>query len=133
MWTGQVLTSSHSFLYTHITVQLFTADVGHHYERLLAEIFHCRSALETARTTDLLHCKENTIYVFQEKELRGLSLNLHIHVSVSDLYILWIGPHIFLQQNRQTNRGNIYLNRPQTHECGNWDWGRTIPFLGIFV
>ncbi len=21
----------------------------------------------------------------------------------------------------------------QTHKCGNWDWGRTISFLGIFV
>ncbi len=31
----------------------------------------------------------------------------HIHVSVSDLYIPRIGPHIFLQQNRQTSRGNI--------------------------
>ncbi len=27
--------------------------------------------------------------------------------------------------------GNI--NRSQTHECGNWDWGRAISFLGIFV
>ncbi len=28
--------------------------------------------------------------------------------------------------------GNIlYINRSQTHECGNWDWGRAIPFLGI--
>ncbi len=24
-----------------------------------------------------------------------------------------------------------YVVRSQTHECGNWDWGRTIPFLGI--
>ncbi len=24
-----------------------------------------------------------------------------------------------------------YINRSQTHGCGNWDWGRTIPFLGI--
>jgi hypothetical protein len=24
-----------------------------------------------------------------------------------------------------------YLNRSQTHECGNWVWGRAIPFLGI--
>ncbi len=24
-----------------------------------------------------------------------------------------------------------YINRPQTHECGNGDWGRTIPFLWI--
>jgi hypothetical protein len=22
-----------------------------------------------------------------------------------------------------------YINRSQTHECGNWDSGRTIPFL----
>ncbi len=28
----------------------------------------------------------------------------HIHVYVSDLYIPRIGPHIFLQQNRQTYR-----------------------------
>jgi hypothetical protein len=33
-----------------------------------------------------MHCKEIWIYVFPEKELRGLSTNLRIHVSVSDLY-----------------------------------------------
>ncbi len=33
------------------------------------------------------HCNENPIYVLPEKELRGLSPNFHIHVSVSDLYI----------------------------------------------
>ncbi len=26
-----------------------------------------------------------------------------------------------------------YIIRSQTHECGNWDWGPNIPFLGIFV
>jgi hypothetical protein len=35
-----------------------------------------------------IHCNENSIYVFPEKELRGLSPNFHIHVSVSDLDIL---------------------------------------------
>ncbi len=39
----------------------------------------------------------------------------------------------FLQQNRQIHRGNVHINRSQTHECGNWDCGRAIPFLGIFV
>jgi len=53
------------------------------------------------------HCNEKPIYVFPEKELRGLSPNFHIHVPVSDLYIPRIGSHIFLQQNRQTDRGNI--------------------------
>ncbi len=27
----------------------------------------------------------------------------------------------------------VIYNRSQTHECGNWDWGRAIPFLGILV
>jgi hypothetical protein len=39
--------------------------------------------------------------------LRGISPIFYIHVSVRDLYIPRIGPHIFLQQNRQTDRGNI--------------------------
>jgi hypothetical protein len=43
----------------------------------------------------------------QKKKLRSLSPNYHIHVSVSDLYTPRIGPHIFLQQNRQADRGNI--------------------------
>jgi hypothetical protein len=50
------------------------------------------------------HCKENPSYVFLSWELRGLSPNfhIHIHVSVSDLYIPRIGPHTSQQQNRQT-------------------------------
>ncbi len=54
-------------------------------------------------------CNENPIYVFPEKELRGHSPNFLIHVSVSDLYLPKISPHIFLQQNRQTDWGNIQL------------------------
>jgi hypothetical protein len=56
-----------------------------------------------------IHCKENPIYVLPEKELRDPRPNFHIHVSVNDLYIPRIGPHVFLQQNRPTNRGNIYI------------------------
>jgi hypothetical protein len=66
------------------------------------------------------HCNENPIYVFLFWELRGLSPNFHIHVSVSDFYISRIGPAISLQQNRQTDQGNI-KNPSQTHECENWD------------
>ncbi len=72
-------------------------------------------------------CNENPIYVFcfPDKELHGLRPNFHIHVSVSYLYI----PRIAEQAVRLWE----YINRSQTHECGNWEWGRTIPFLGIFV
>ncbi len=77
------------------------------------------------------HCNENPIYVFPEKELRGVSPEFNIHVFVSDLCIPRIGPHIFLQQNRHTDPGNIYSIQYMNVEIG--DCGRTITFLGIFV
>jgi hypothetical protein len=78
-----------------------------------------------------VHCKEIWIYVFPEKELRGLSPNFHM-LSVSDLYIPTFGPPIFLQQNRQTDLGNILIGS-QKLECRNWDCIRPVPFLGIYV
>ncbi len=47
--------------------------------------------------------------MFLEKELRGLSPSSYIHVSVSDLYIPMIGLPILLQENRWTDRDNIYI------------------------
>jgi hypothetical protein len=55
--------------------------------------------------TEQQHCNENRIYVFPEKELRGLSPNSYVHVSVSDLYIpgtrhlywILIGPSFAVQ------------------------------------
>ncbi len=52
-----------------------------------------------------MHCKESRIYVFRKRNCA--SSNAYIHVSVSDLYIPRIGSHIWLQQNRQTDPGNI--------------------------
>jgi hypothetical protein len=42
-----------------------------------------------------LHCNGNSVYIFLFWELCGLSPNFHIHVSVGDLYIPRIGPHIY--------------------------------------
>jgi hypothetical protein len=52
-----------------------------------------------------IHCNVNPFYVFIFWELRGLSPP--IHMSVNDFYIPRIGPHIFLQQNRQIDPGNL--------------------------
>jgi hypothetical protein len=49
---------------------------------------------------------ENPIYVFPEKELRGLSPNFHSHVSVSHFFILMIGLPIS-EENMWTDHGNI--------------------------
>ncbi len=73
------------------------------------------------------HCKEISIYLFPEKELRGLNPNFYIHVSVSDLYIPRSNCLCLLQENRW---GNILICS-QTHECRTWDWGCAIHFLGI--
>ncbi len=74
-------------------------------------VFLCFISLHSLIPKEHLHYKEIWIYVFPEKELRGLSPNFHIHVPVSDLYILTFGPPIFLLQNRQTDQGNIHINR----------------------
>jgi hypothetical protein len=50
---------------------------------------------------------QNLKQIFPEKELRGLSLNFHIHVSMSDLYIPRIGLPILLQENMWTDLGDI--------------------------
>ncbi len=51
------------------------------------------------------------------------------------LWAIYIFPgsvHIFSSAEK-ADRWWEYINRSQTHECGNWVWGRAIPFLGIFV
>jgi hypothetical protein len=78
-----------------------------------------------------IHNTENLKQIFPEKELRGLSLNFHIHESVSDLYIPAISLPILLQENRWTAPWNIYVNISQIHKGGKWDVGCAIPFLGI--
>jgi hypothetical protein len=73
------------------------------------------------------HSSENSKQIFPEKELRGLlSRNFHfvcewfIYSHDQSAYsAMWPDP------------GNICRNRSQNRECGNWDWGHEIPFLGI--
>jgi hypothetical protein len=48
------------------------------------------------------------------------SPKFHIHVSVSDLYSPTIDLPI-LQHEICVERSWEYLNRSQTHDCGNWD------------
>jgi hypothetical protein len=53
------------------------------------------------------HNTENSKQIFLEKELRCLSPNFHIHVSVIDLYsIPAIGQPILLQENMWINPRN---------------------------
>jgi hypothetical protein len=77
--------------------------------------------------------QENTIYAFLYWELRGLSPNFHIHVSVSDLYISRIGPHISLQQKKKADQSWKYVNLLQIYECRKWETEHYNYFLEITV
>jgi hypothetical protein len=69
---------------------------------------------------ELLHYKENPIYVFLFWELHGLNPNFQIHVSVRNSFSPRIGPHVFLQQTRQTDPWK-YMNLSQIYVCRNWE------------
>ncbi len=58
------------------------------------------------------HSAENSKQIFPEKELRGLSPNLYIHVSVSDLYI----PTAFSAAGKSVDGSWKHINRSQTHD-----------------
>jgi hypothetical protein len=66
------------------------------------------------------HNTENWKQIFPVKELRSLSPNFHIHVSVSDLYITPI--------RSAYSAAGKYVDR--SYEDPK-DWGRAIHFLGI--
>jgi hypothetical protein len=74
---------------------------------------------------------ENLKQIFPEKEYRGHSPNFHFHVSVSELYILTTGLPFLLDRSWE------YINRSQTHECGNWAEAAQYPgkeyIIGIAV
>jgi hypothetical protein len=57
----------------------------------------------------------NPIYVFPDMKLRGLGPNSYIYVSVSDLFIPSFGLPIWLQKNRQTDPGNVYIAHRYIH------------------
>jgi hypothetical protein len=65
--------------------------------------------------------------------------NCEASVTISTLMYLWgiytyiptIGLPILLQENMWTQNLWEYINQSQTPECGYWDWGHAIYFLGI--
>ncbi len=66
--------------------------------------------------------------LFPKQNYNVLSPNSYTQISVRYLYISRIGLSIWLQPNMWTDhRTWNYINRSQTHKCGNWNWGRTIP------
>ncbi len=76
------------------------------------------------------HCTENSEQIFQEMRLGCLVRNFHIHESVSNLHIRMI-VRLFCCSKIGGSIVGIYKLLTDLGECGNWERGRAVSFLGI--
>jgi hypothetical protein len=77
-----------------------------------------------------LHWKGISIYVFIEKELRGLSPKF-LHSCVCERFIYSQDRSTYFSAAEYADRPRDYLNRTQKYECRICD--RAVPFLEIYV
>jgi hypothetical protein len=62
------------------------------------------------------HCKEISIYIFLEKELRGLSPNFRTHSCVCERFIYSHDRSTYFSAAEYADRSWEYINRTQKHE-----------------
>ncbi len=83
----------------------------------------------------ILHCKE-PIPKMKIRNKYTQNRNCAATVQISTLICLW-AIYIFPRSiclfccRKYVDRSCENINRPQTHDCGNWDWGCAFPRKGI--
>ncbi len=84
----------------------------------------------------VLHCK-NKIPKFRNKYSQKRNVGVSVPISTfMRLSVIYIFPQsvCLLCWRKYVDRSwdyTVYVNCSQTHECGNWGWGRAIPRQGI--
>ncbi len=78
------------------------------------------------------HCKD-TIPKFETKiHRKGIARSQFPHSCVSERFIYSHNRSAYSAAEKYVDRSWEYINRSQTHECGNWDISHAIPYLGIY-
>ncbi len=89
---------------------------------------------ETAiMTLLLLHC-EDKILIFRNKYSQKRNIWVSVPISTfMRLWVIYIFPRLvcLFCWRKYVDQSWDFINRSQTHECGNWGWGRSIPSKGI--
>ncbi len=80
------------------------------------------------------HCKDKMPKIWNKYSQKR---NIGVSVPIPTFKCLWAN-YIFPRcvclfwWRKYVGRSWEYINRSQTHECGNWGWGRAIPRKGIY-
>ncbi len=75
---------------------------------------------------------ENSKQIFPKKELRGHAVPISTFMCRWAIYLFPQSICLFCYR-KYVDWSWEYRNCSQTHECGNWDWGRAIPRRGIHI
>ncbi len=79
---------------------------------------HCKGKIPKFRTK------------YSQKRHIGVSVPISTFMRLCVIYIFPWSVCLFCWR-KYLDRSWDYKNRSQTHECGNWGWGRVIPIKGI--